>query len=333
MLDGNYLLGISGDYKTEHPVNERIHLLGFKEFILQKVARVEGVSLRNCHIVESHFFIGRDPLYTIPKSKLLATLESEREIDEALRKNNITPHYLPTEKGKEKGVDVLLALTALKAIQRTRADMLVLVTGDGDFHVIPREVEVLGCKTVLMSWDYTFKRKGSDQKVERKTAYSLMRSVHHVFEMDRIIEDGLRDEDPLVFRLFGVKQSPYTETPEQKADRKKDANPPTPKVATNHQQAQDGSMSISEHDAEDTSDLKPHTPKEGVYHREFVGELMSVTESGGVVLVNSKEVPFLLEDCSETTDFTSLTTGMKLRGKKENIKGKMRVFDIELSPE
>lgn len=56
--DGNYFLHVSNYYYYEHERNARISIEGLHNFIRSRVSKEEGIDVKLCHIVDSHYFRG-----------------------------------------------------------------------------------------------------------------------------------------------------------------------------------------------------------------------------------------------------------------------------------
>lgn len=87
-------------------------------------------------------------------------LRKDRNLHHDLMHAGIEPKFLPMSDGQkdgkvhEKGVDVALAVDALKAGLSGTIDVAVLVTGDADFVPLLRELMKVGVRTLIVYFDY-----------------------------------------------------------------------------------------------------------------------------------------------------------------------------------
>ncbi|MDQ5883454.1 MAG: hypothetical protein QG654_368 [Patescibacteria group bacterium] len=200
VYDGYYFSRISYYYFSEHPIKRHLEIKGLNTFIKEKVAQKIGVDARNCYIADSQYFSGR-----LDTSELSASFrfEGERMQDEMLRRNSVNPNYLPIEDFKEKGVDVLLATTSLDMVIDLHLDVMVLVTGDGDFKTLPQTLRKRGCETMLLCWDFDSAPKADGSPSQTRTSRDLLLNADDPYEMHSIIQNGLRNNNELILSLFG----------------------------------------------------------------------------------------------------------------------------------
>lgn len=82
-------------------------------------------------------------------------LRRERRLHLDLIHAGIDPKYVPmSTSGKEKGVDVALAIDALQAGLDGKIDVAVLVTGDGDLVPVVRALMKQGVQVLIAYFDY-----------------------------------------------------------------------------------------------------------------------------------------------------------------------------------
>src|SRR4029453_11567616 len=156
--DGSYFTHVSNYYNYVHPQRRRIHIGGLHDFIRQQLARIEGTDPNLCHIIDAHFFRGRFAAREAREKP--DQLYYDRVFDEVLMYNGVQAHYLPLRdmagRKKEKGIDVLMALETYELCMLKRYDVVVLIASDGDHVPLVRKLHALGCKTMLMGWDFEF---------------------------------------------------------------------------------------------------------------------------------------------------------------------------------
>jgi len=197
--DGTFVNKVSNFYLREHPERKHLQLEGLHKFILGTVSLEENVHIDKCQIVDSQRFMGApDKNHTNTTSELEAVQSREQDFID----NNIKTHLVPLQNGREKGVDVDLGANAAISVIMKKIDVLVLVTGDGDFKTLPKTFEGFGCKTMVLSWDYDFHPKEGEVSQVR-ASQDLLEEAHYSFEMYSVIEKGLKENDNLILGLFG----------------------------------------------------------------------------------------------------------------------------------
>ncbi|MEE9296245.1 MAG: NYN domain-containing protein [Phycisphaerae bacterium] len=141
-----------------------IDLSELHRFLSTEAANRIGTSPKLTKIVQAHFYDGRASTRAVNGR----SLEKERRFEMELLKTGIVPHYLPLiEKAKpathpgdqayelsQKGVDVALAVDAVRFACEDRCDACVLVAGDGDFAPLARVLSGLGKPTMVAHFSY-----------------------------------------------------------------------------------------------------------------------------------------------------------------------------------
>jgi len=170
-------------------------------FIREQVSVAEEVPLSYCQVVDVHWFRGRLPVSELSEQ----TLESERIWDDVLMSFGIVTHYLPVsnrpgQPQREKGIDVWFALEVLELSLMGRFDVVVLITGDGDYVPLVRKLNALGVRVMLLGWNVSYRMPQGELR-SIGTAEALSREVTHRIRMEEVIGDEL-DGDPLRESLF-----------------------------------------------------------------------------------------------------------------------------------
>ena len=202
--DGNFFYQASNFYKYAHARRARVSISGFHRFLLARVARHEGVEPSRCKIVEAHFFRGR---FSAADAEVKQALYPDRVFEDFLMSEGVNTHFLPIRGKVEKGVDVLLALEAFDVVRRGVIDVLVLITGDGDFIPLVRKTTAAGVRVMVLDWTFT----GVDETGrERPTVTSshLADAATYVIDMQREVPPEARCEDPLVEGMFVPRPEP-----------------------------------------------------------------------------------------------------------------------------
>jgi uncharacterized LabA/DUF88 family protein len=207
--DGSYFTHVSNYYNYVHPHRRRLHIGGLHDFIKHMVAEKEGTSPNLCHIIDSHFFRGR---FSAKEANEKANqLYYDRVFDDVLMYNGVQTHYLPVKdlmgRKREKGIDVLMALETYELCMLKRYDVVVLIASDGDHVPLVRKIHGLGCKTMLLGWDFEYTDELSGEAQVTKTSTDLWNNVTYPLEMTDLVEEGLRDSDEVVQDMFVQKET------------------------------------------------------------------------------------------------------------------------------
>ncbi|WP_116124836.1 NYN domain-containing protein [Lewinella sp. IMCC34183] len=213
--DGNYFLHVSNYYNYDHPQRRRLSITGLHQFIEARVAQEEGVPLRRSKIVDSHYFRAR--LNATEAQQRGSALYYDRVFDDILMSSGVTTHYAPLRsthgRRQEKGIDVWFALETFEQTLLHRFDVVVLIASDGDYVPLVRKLNALGCRVMIVGWDFEFTTDNGSGMVTR-TSQDLLREASYPLAMSEIIDHPSSEaEARLVHHLFV-------------SDKKKDA--PTP---------------------------------------------------------------------------------------------------------
>jgi len=161
--DGSFFARVSEYYRYHHERGTWISIAGLHEFVRDEVAKREQTDARYCKIVEAHYFRGRFPAEEAAERK--GALLRERRFEDVLIRAGVTPHFLIMRSGenrgaeastppaREKGIDVWLALEAYELALRQHLNVVVLVTGDGDFLQLVRKLSTNGTRIMVTAWD------------------------------------------------------------------------------------------------------------------------------------------------------------------------------------
>ncbi|SFR22245.1 NYN domain-containing protein [Lentzea waywayandensis] len=134
--DGTWFAYLSDFYATAHPRGARISLDGLHDALRWYVHTETGRPLDECVVAEAHYVRGR--------------IDTPAEsFDRALAAAGITRHDLPLHNGKEKGVDVLLALEAWDRATTVPLQWVVLLTGDSDFAPLVERLTARGVHVIV----------------------------------------------------------------------------------------------------------------------------------------------------------------------------------------
>jgi cold shock CspA family protein/uncharacterized LabA/DUF88 family protein len=196
--DGYYFYKVSNYYKYEHPRKSRISLSGLHEFIRNEVAESTGLDIRQCQIIDAHYFKGRTSAKELGEKVL-----SERVFEDILMRENIITHYLPLKYNEnnvlqEKGIDVWLALEAYELAIYKHFNIVVLVACDGDYVPLVRKLNTLGIQVMLISWDFTYYNENGNT-METKTSRQLLEEVFYPVQMHKKIAE---QENEYISNLF-----------------------------------------------------------------------------------------------------------------------------------
>ncbi|MDR0403725.1 MAG: NYN domain-containing protein [Treponema sp.] len=190
--DGYYFYKVSNFYKYEHERKSRFSIAGLQDFIRNEVASFSSTDIRQCQIIDSHYFKGRSSA-----KELGEKVQSERVFEDILMRENVVTHYLPLRYGEnntfqEKGIDVWLALEAYELSIYKHFDILALVAGDGDYVPLVRKLHTLGTQVMLLCWDFSYHNENGNL-VETRTSRQLLEEVFFPVMMYQRIEENNSD--------------------------------------------------------------------------------------------------------------------------------------------
>lgn len=272
--DGSYFTHVSNYYNYVHPHRRRLHIGGLHDFIKHMVAEREGTRPNLCHIIDAHFFRGR--FSAKDANEKTNQLYYDRVFDDVLMYNGVQTHYLPVKdmmgRKREKGIDVLMALETYELCMLKRYDVVALIASDSDHVPLVRKIHALGCKTMLLGWDFEYVEESSGETQTTKTSTDLWNSVTYPLEMADLIEEGLRENDEPVRDMFVLKES---------GPRDPDVDRPL--------------VSISDYSSEER----------------YTGEIMSLHNGYGFIRFPDNNVFFLHDDLVDI-EFSSLSVGEEL---------------------
>jgi uncharacterized LabA/DUF88 family protein len=227
--DGYAFMLINKHYSRS--IGKVLAFAGIDSFVINRLAKELGVEERYITITERHWFMAVLPAkYSTPKQAL-----EEKGLRESLERNNIEPHFpnLKIRNGKrvEKGVDVDFAVTAAMGVKE-KYDIVVIITGDGDFAKLIEHLNKKAVDTVLLYWDIP---ASGYRKARQGTAKELIDAVTYPIEMAPIA--GKPDKDPYEEALFCKKEASKQHksanpNPQHPNPQSKPANPATTKTVT-----------------------------------------------------------------------------------------------------
>lgn len=275
--DGYYFFKVSNYYKYEHQKRSRISISGLHDFIRNEVARIAETDIRQCQVVDAHYFKGRSTAKGLGDK-----VQNERSFEDILMRENIVTHYLPLRMGEnnvlqEKGIDVWLALEAYELAMYKRFDILVLVACDGDYVPLVRKLNILGTRVMLISWDFTFHNENGYSE-QTKTSRQLLEEVYYPVLMHQVIDTDTRSE--YVKNLFVT-------------DRYSSADTETRTEAMVR---------------------KPEPPSEGEY---VISTIQSIKEGYGFIEDRQANNVFFHYSIVENRDFNELKPGLQVKYLRE----------------
>ena len=196
--DGTFFNCGSNYFNYCHDRRARIRIGGLHELICAEVAASEGRDVRDCQVVEAHYFRGR---LTASEAEAKDLLLRERKFDDVLMREGISTHYLEMTSRGEKGIDVLLALEAFGRSVEGSLNVCVLVAGDGDFRPLVRKLKAAGIRVMVVGWDF---EETDDSGFEHQTFVSrgLLREADHQLVITDLLRDETRSQDRLLEGLF-----------------------------------------------------------------------------------------------------------------------------------
>ncbi|NUT91090.1 MAG: NYN domain-containing protein [Saccharothrix sp.] len=134
--DGTWFAYVSDYFATVHPRAARVSLDGFHDSLRWYVHTVVNRPLDECVVSEAHYVRGRIETPAVAFDAVLAAA-------------GVVRHDMPLHSGKEKGVDVHLALEAWERATSVPLQWVVLVTGDADFAPLASRLVARGVRVIV----------------------------------------------------------------------------------------------------------------------------------------------------------------------------------------
>ena len=201
--DGNFLLHASNYYNYIHPQRRRLSITGLHNFIRNWIAEEEEVDVKQCRIVEAHYFRGR--INASEASQRGNQLYNDRVFDDILMSEDIHTHYLPLRnlmgRKEERGIDVWLSLEVFELTMLRQLDVVALIVSDTDYVPLVRKLNAMGVNVMLLSWEFDYLNE-EGVKIVTKTSHDLLRLATYPVPMHDVIDEGLEMSDPLISDLF-----------------------------------------------------------------------------------------------------------------------------------
>ena len=173
-IDGEFLNHVSLHYRHDPKFKRYISIKKLKEFVQKQYQDISNCSDRT-RIVDAHYFRGR---YSAEESRDNERLYNERRMDEELSDSGIITHYHPIIRGREKGVDVHFALTAYEHAVDKKLDVVIVITGDGDYVPLIEKLNNLGVDTMVVGW--TWFNNAEPQKTICTSQDLLNSAIYHL---------------------------------------------------------------------------------------------------------------------------------------------------------
>ena len=149
-IDGEFLNHASLHYRHNTNIGKYISVSKFKSFVEELYKKLSKTKDRT-RIIDAHYFRGR---HTAEESRDNNKLYGDRKMDEELNDSGIISHYHPIVRGREKGVDVHFALTAYEHTIDKKLDVVIVITGDGDYVPLIEKLNNLGVDTMVVGWTW-----------------------------------------------------------------------------------------------------------------------------------------------------------------------------------
>ncbi len=196
--DGNYFFHVSNFYLYSHPRRSRLSIEGIHEFVRSQTAQLEDVDLRNCQVVDSHYFRGR---LSASEANNRDKLYQERAFDDVLMREGVVTHYLPLSRQGEKGIDVWLALEAYELSVLKHFNVVILIACDGDYVPLVRKIHALGTRVMVLAWDFQYTDETGNIRATT-TSVKLLEEATYPILMHNMIDDKTRRNDASIANLF-----------------------------------------------------------------------------------------------------------------------------------
>lgn len=203
-IDGGYYAKVNRALKAA--TSSIIRVRSLFNFISDKIAREENITISDCQITEAHYFRGR---FRVKEAYDKHLLYNERRFEDSLIDNDVIFHYKHLREVErdgvvnviEKGIDVWFALEAYELATFRKFDYVVLITGDADHEMLIRKLKALKTKVVLLTWNLA--------DVEM-TSPLLKEEAGQHWELEHLIDDDPSLKRRLLQRVRDFNPEPET---------------------------------------------------------------------------------------------------------------------------
>ena len=199
--DGHFYSDMSHWYKYKGPFRKRLSLKAIPQYLRMRVANLEDARLVDCLVTEQHCFRGRPRItnFNVDEEQALKIAKNQM-FDDVLLNEGITIHnHLNTSRGKEKGVDVNLAVTAMESALKGELDVAIFITGDADFVPLLRKLHQQGVTTVVGGWNDS---AGAAPQDTTMTSTYLLQNATYGLDLKKEFQELHDDKSELFEALF-----------------------------------------------------------------------------------------------------------------------------------
>lgn len=199
-IDGTYFSIASNHYGKYHPVKRPIGHEGLVGFLKHKLPEKLGLASNQIAIPERHIYIG------LPNTYRHKQIEENRVF---FREMGFSLHIYPVKENrsgvmKEIGVDVALSIDVLEhTLIKKTVDIVVLLSGDGDFSPLADRLRKYDKKFVLLYWHNPEHHDKNAQHI--RTSEDLIISADKAIDMGAEIKQGIAANDRSTLGIFGLK--------------------------------------------------------------------------------------------------------------------------------
>ncbi len=186
-VDGGLYRVLNSYYRDGHPVGQPLNF-GAMEVILRRGAKAAMTSAAiGYQGVAKRYFDG-NPL----PIRGQAAMDGARRFDALIANWGWDVHRQDMNRfsGKQQGVDVDLAVSAVTLAHSGAVDVIVFLTTDGDFAPLFRKIRSTGVTVVLAAWDVTWNAPDGMLRCV-KTSPLLAPVADYVFNMGGLINEML----------------------------------------------------------------------------------------------------------------------------------------------
>ncbi|MFN8697915.1 MAG: NYN domain-containing protein [Flavobacteriales bacterium] len=214
-IDGSFFLQVNTFYKYHHHIGKSFYYSGFTDYIRHKVAQLEHSRFNLCQVIEAHWFRGRFPTSALENrypdtQRRLEVLTNERKMEDTLIYQGIVSHYYPlqvdheTGEAQEKSINVWFATEALDLAISKKFDVMVIIGGDSEYRHLVGKLNGLGIRVMVLGWNVNYDMETPTGTRNRyiKTSQLLMDECSYPVWLDKIIDQGVEDQDRLVMNMF-----------------------------------------------------------------------------------------------------------------------------------
>jgi hypothetical protein len=181
-LDGYTLKKVNEYYLKYHRYHARLDFRALKGWVRDYAVRLLGREA--CPVeVEAHYY---HPYVRSTDVAELSTGDGMDRFEKQLTLAGFEVHYNTPDHANKMGPNMQLVEDAYLYAYYHKIDVLVLLSTQGQYAMLPDRLRMMGMPTLLLGWNFSYPKE--DRVVRWKTDSGLMETSTYYVAMDRVAE-------------------------------------------------------------------------------------------------------------------------------------------------